>query len=145
MRPLLKDTRGQMTVELAVVFPVLIAVAFIAMNALQFFGLCSSFDRTAHAFMRTVAASPAYGQDAETVRSLIEDGLFHHYEDRAEIQVSVAYRGVAPDLDRFTAEMTYHPTLFGLGLRTEVMGVALPPLVHRTQLTLDRYKPGVFL
>ena len=38
------DERGQMTVELAAAFPVLIIVAVIAVNALAFFSECAAFD-----------------------------------------------------------------------------------------------------
>lgn len=145
MRALWNDERGQMTVELAVAFPVLIAVAAIAMNALQFCALCSTFDRAAHNLVRTVAASPAYGQDAESIRALVEEKLFRRYEDEPGVEVGVAYQAEAPDLDRFTAQLVYHPSLFGMGLRGEVFGVSLPALTHSTQFTVDRYKPGVFL
>lgn len=145
MRMLWSDEKGQMTVELAVAFPVLLVVAVIAMNAMQFFALCSTFDRTAHNLVRTVAASPAYGQDAASSCAAIEEKLFRRFEDEPAIEVSVEYQAVVPDLDRFTAQLTYHPTLFGLGLRSEVFGVSLPALTHSTQLTVDCYKPGVFL
>ena len=35
--------------------------------------------------------------------------------------------------------------LFGLGLKSEVMGVALPKLSHTEELVVDCYKPGVLL
>ena len=57
--------RGQMTVELAVVFPALLAVAVIAVNALLFFSECAAFDRVAREAVRLHAASPAYGQGLE--------------------------------------------------------------------------------
>ena len=38
-----------------------------------------------------------------------------------------------------------HATLFGLGLKSEVMGVALPKLSHTEELVVDCYKPGVLL
>ena len=41
----LDDDGGQATVELAVVLPVVIIVAVIAVNALTFFGACAAFDR----------------------------------------------------------------------------------------------------
>lgn len=42
-----RDERGQMTVELAVMIPVLVAIAVIAMNAMLFFSECAAFDRLA--------------------------------------------------------------------------------------------------
>ena len=45
----------------------------------------------------------------------------------------------------FSATLEYMPTLFGLGLRSEVMGVAMPKLSHTEELVVDCYKPGVLL
>lgn len=49
---------GQMTVELAVAFPVVVAVAVIAMNALLFLSECAAFDRVARDAVRVHATSP---------------------------------------------------------------------------------------
>ena len=51
--------------------------------------------------------------------------------------------GFALGLTRFTARIEYAPTLFGLGMRSEIFGVALPPLVHEVDLVVDAYKPGI--
>ena len=45
----------------------------------------------------------------------------------------------------FRATLEYFPTLFGLGLRSEVFGVELPGLSHTVDFTVDQYKPGVFV
>ncbi|MEG1098291.1 MAG: TadE/TadG family type IV pilus assembly protein, partial [Raoultibacter sp.] len=72
----LRET-GQMTVEFAVVFPVLIIVAVIAVNALLFFSECAAFDRVARDAMRVYAASPEYGQTPDQacarVRAVLDD------------------------------------------------------------------------
>lgn len=53
-------------------------------------------------------------------------------------------RGAAAEgHDRFTATLTYRPTLFGLGMRSSVLGVPIPPLSHRASMVVDCYKPGV--
>lgn len=46
-------------------------------------------------------------------------------------------------LVRFTARMEYSPTLFGLGLRREIFGIALPPMTREVSMVVDAYKPGV--
>ena len=38
-------TPGQMTIEFVIAFPAMIAVAFVAINAVLFFSDCASFDR----------------------------------------------------------------------------------------------------
>ena len=40
-----RKTPGQMTIEFVVAFPAMIAVAFVAINAVLFFSDCASFDR----------------------------------------------------------------------------------------------------
>ena len=48
------DDRGQMTVELLVVLPVVLIVAVVAVNALTFFGDCAAFDRVARNAVRQI-------------------------------------------------------------------------------------------
>lgn len=135
---------GQMTVEFAVVAPVLFAVAVIAVNALLFFSDCAAFDRVAREAVRICAASPAYGQGLEQSRaqvaSLIEGSLDQPYLDSR-----VAVEGAVGGRTTFSATLEFSPTLFGLGLKSSVFGVALPHLEHTVALTVDAYKPGVLL
>lgn len=141
----MRDDRGQMTVELAVAFPALIIVAVIAVNALTFFADCAAFDRAAHNLTRAIAASPGYSQDTAQSCDLIKMELERTFADRDNLDLSVTHGSAGLDLNRFTARLTYHPTLFGLALRSEIMGVGLPALTHSTQLVVDCYKPGVIL
>lgn len=138
----LDDERGQMTVELLVVLPVVLIVAVIAVNALTFFGDCAAFDRLARNAVRLCAASPAYGQDvgqsALDVRAMVEEAM-----GRDNLEVEAEASGGALGHATFTVTLRYAPTLFGLGLRDEVLGVRLPHLEHRTSLTVDPYKPGM--
>lgn len=135
---------GQMTIEFAVALPVLIVVAVIASNALLFFSECASFDRVAREAVRVCAASPAYGQGLEQsraqVQSFIDESFSAPYLS-SEVGVSGGGLGHAT----FTATLEFSPTLFGLGLRDEVFGVALPRLKHVATMTVDVYKPGVVL
>ena len=57
----------------------------------------------------------------------------------------VAVEGTADGHARFTATIEFSPTLFGLGLKSSVLGVALPRLEHAVSLTVDPYKPGMLL
>ncbi|HIT45439.1 MAG TPA: hypothetical protein IAC28_05020 [Candidatus Aphodovivens excrementavium] len=135
---------GQATIELVVVFPVLLAVAFIVMNATLFLSECASFDRMVPQAVRVHAASPSYGQDAQQAKSLIESQLQEEF-DKENLSVSVAVRTVSGGMLRFDATLEFAPTLFGLGMRSEFFGVALPKLSHTASLTVDRYKPGVVI
>lgn len=134
--------RGQMTVELCVVFPVIIVIAVIATNAMLFFGQCAEFDRVGRNAVRTFAAVPAHGEDGGSaqaqVQSAIEGAL-----DADNLDVSVAsskdFRGYA----EYVMTLRFHPTLFGLGLKQEVFGVALPALTHESRIVVNPYKPGM--
>lgn len=133
-----------MTVELAVAFPVLIIVAVIAVNALTFFSECGSFDNLFRDAVRVHATSPASGQGVDQSSALVQAGLSTAFA-KANEQVSVSVEGVSGGHTRFTGTLEYWPTLFGLGLRTSVFGIALPPLSHEVSMTVDCYKPGVLL
>lgn len=136
--------RGQMTVELAVVFPVLLVVAVVAVNALLFFSECAAFDRVAREAVRVHATSPAYGQGLEQSRAQVAQTV-EQALDQPYLASRVAVEGAAGGHARFTATLEFSPTLFGLGLKSSVFGVALPHLEHAVSLVVDPYKPGVLL
>ena len=131
-----------MTVQLAVAMPVLIIVAVIAVNALTFFAECAVFDRVAHEAVRVHAAAPAYGQSLGQSCALVEQDI-RAALGADNLDVSVTSGSAGFDCEQFTATLEFHPTLFGLGLRTEVFGVAMPALSHTTSYVVDVYKPGV--
>ena len=135
---------GQMTVELAVAFPVLVVVAVVAVNALLFFSECAAFDNAFRDAVRVHATSPAYGQDLEQSRALVASALAESF-DRPFEESRVAVEGTAGGHVRFAATLEFRPTLFGLGLKTSVFGVPLPTLPHTVALTVDCYKPGVLI
>ena len=139
-----RESRGQMTIELAVAMPVLIIVAVIAVNTITFFADCAVFDRVAHDAVRVYAASPAYGQGADQSCALVEQDILAAL-DADNIDVAVSHGSVGFDFDQYTATLVFHPTLFGLGLRSEVFGVALPALSHDTAYVVDSYKAGVIV
>lgn len=135
---------GQMTVELAVAFPVLIIVAVIAVNALLFFSECGAFDNAFREAVRVHATSPSYGQGIEQSRAQVESALTTSFDQSFEA-AHVSVEGVAGGYARFSATLEFSPTLFGLGLKSSVFGVALPSLTHTVSFTVDCYKPGVLL
>lgn len=137
-----RSTCGQMTIELAVAMPVLIIVSVIAVNVVTFFGECAVFDRAVHEAVRVYAASPAYGQGLGQSCALVEEAA-REAVDAPNVEVSVGYGEMGFDYVEFSATLEFHPTLFGLGLRSEVFGVALPALSHTTSYVVDVYKPGV--
>lgn len=141
-RGLSSDESGQMTVEFAVAFPVMVIVAVIAVNALLFFSDCARFDRMARDAVRVHAASPGYGQMLGDSVSLVADELEGSF-DGDHIAVSVTAEARSSGHTEFIATLRFHPTLFGLGLKSSVFGVDLPALEHAVSMTVDVYKPGV--
>lgn len=138
----LRDGCGQATVEFAVALPVLIAVAVIAVNALLFFSECAAFDRAFRGAVRVFATSPAYGQGSSDACAGIVAALEETFpDDNLDVSVEAEDGGFGHVTYRGTISFT--PTLFGLGLKSEVFGVALPRLEHSATLTVDPYKPGV--
>ncbi len=135
---------GQMTVEFVAALPVLIAVAAVSVNALTFFGWCAAFDNDFRDLIRVYAASPAYGQGIGDTCALVERALDERLS-ADNLSVSVSAHGISAGHTSFSATLEYMPTLFGLGLRSEVMGVAMPKLSHTEELVVDCYKPGVLL
>ena len=136
------NKRGQMTVELVVCLPAALLIALISVNALTFFSECAAFDRQARNAIRVVATSPGYGQDTTDSVRLIEQALGGFSSvDNLECRVSAHSNLIG--LTRYEAELTYHFTLFGLGMKREFFGVALPALTHRVSLEINSYKPGM--
>lgn len=135
---------GQMTVEFAVAFPVMIIVAAVAVNALLFFSDCARFDRVARDAVRVHAASPGYGQTLADSVGLVAGDLEASIDD-GRLSVFVSAEGVSAGHAKFTATLRFSPTLFGLGLKSSVFGVELPTLEHSVSMTVDAYKPGVLL
>jgi len=131
-----------MTIELAVAMPVLIAVAVIAVNACTFFADCAVFDRVARESVRVYTTAPAYGQDVGRSAALVEEAV-RDQMGADNLSVSVEHGVTGADFDEYTVTLAYYPTLFGLGLRSEVFGVSLPHLVHEARYVVDSYKPGV--
>lgn len=138
------DESGQMTVEMAVAMPALIVVAVIAVNACTFFYQCAVFDRVAHEAVRVYATSPAYGEGPGQACASVEQAVRSQLDDQ-NLDVSVAYAKVGADFDEYRVTLGFQPTLFGMGLRSEVFGVSMPQLEHTTSYVVDSYKPGVIV
>ena len=139
-----REDAGQATVELAVVLPVAIAIAVIAVNALSFLGTCAAFDRMARQAICAYASAPDAGQGPAEVAALVE-GELEEALDAPNLTIEVTVQGTAASFQRYGARLSFAPTLFGLGLKDEVFGVSLPRLVHEVDLTVDAYRPGVLL
>ena len=135
---------GQSTVELMVVLPVMLLIALIVVNAMLFISDCAAFDRLACQAVRVHAASPGYGQDAQRSCALVEDQLARAF-DEENLSVEVSVKSGSGGTLSFHARLEFTPTLFGLGLREQILGVSLPALSHEAVYVVDPFKPGVIV
>lgn len=137
-------TRAQMTVELCVVFPIAIVISAMVVNAVTFFGYCSEFDRAARNAVRVVAASPEAGQSRSDAVGRIGAQIAESI-NAPNTSCEVASSVDAEGMQTYKATLKYWPTLFGLGLKTSVFGIPMPPLSHVSSMTVDPYTPGEIL
>lgn len=137
-----KSEKGQATVELAIMFPVVLVVAVIAVNAIMYFSECSKFDRTVKQTISMLGTSPGYGENSQNVKANLQKSLDEVF-DKEYLEVSTSLESVSGDFNKYSAELKMHPTLFGLGLKSQVFGVSLPTLNHKQELVIETYKPGV--
>lgn len=142
--PRWSDRSGQVTVELAVVLPVVIVVAVIVVNAMTFFAECAEFDRVGRNAVRMCAASPSGSVELSRIAAEVESAVEESMALDAD-EVEVLARQVDSGHAAFELVLRFRPGLFGMGLRDEVFGVQLPVLTHAVELTVDRYKPGMFV
>ena len=136
------DERGQMTVELAAAFPVLIIVAVIAVNALAFFSECAAFDHVFRDALRVHVTSPAAAQGIAPSSALLQPALSAAFDAENEA-VRVSAEAVSGGHTRSTGTLAYMPTLFGLGLRSTAFGIPLPPPPHAVTIAPACYPPGM--
>lgn len=134
----LEGEGGQMTVELCIVFPVVIVIAVMAVNALLFFSDCAAFDRIGRNVVRVLAASPSTEDDASILAAKIASAVAAEtgMEDVA-CTPSVADGSIVC----FTLTCSFEPTLFGMGIRSSIWGVPLPKLEHSCALSVDVHSP----
>ncbi len=136
---LLKDFRreaGQMTVEAAVVFPVLLAIGFISVQAFVFLGDCAAFDLVARDAIRLQADDGTdCSQCAAEVCARIEEGLGMDHES-----VSVSCERTAAGHMAYKAKISFSPPF----LRdAQVFGVRVPALEHELSFSVSPYRSGV--
>lgn len=148
---------GQMTVELAVIVPVVIVVALTVFNLMRFVEVCAVFDQVALDAVISQGVSPA-GELSEVasvgaVEHCIEDALASERctvsvsTDQATTSVSGG-KGivfpVSPLLTDFTCTLTYRPwpssfVIAGVAYESPVV------LTHSRSIVVDRFRPGVVI
>lgn len=125
-------------------FPVALALAVIAMNAGLFLSECAAFDRIACDAIRAEATSPPFGEGLGDACARVKETIEGDFA-RDFLSVEVESEPADGRMVAYSATLRFVPTLFGLGFKSEVFGVALPSLSHTVSLTVDPYRPGVLL
>ena len=138
------EETGQMTVELCAFLPVALVIAMILFNSMSFLGQCEEFDRSARNAIRAYAVSPEYGQTKDVSLQKISGEIESQFDD-PNVTCTVEARSEYQGIDVYQASMKYRPTLFGLRMADEILGVPLPALNHSTTLAVSAYKPGMLL
>ncbi|MDO4428650.1 MAG: hypothetical protein Q4B91_03980 [Atopobiaceae bacterium] len=144
-----------MTVELAVITPVVIVVALVVLNLMGFVEACAAFDQVALDAVVAHGVAPSgeqsEGRAASEVRSAIEELLGR--EGRCEVEVRAEAVGMgatssglvmSPLLTRYVCTLTYRP--WPRLLRMPGVTYEAPlALRHECELVVDRFRPGVVM
>lgn len=143
---------GQMTVELAVLTPVVIVVALVVLNLMWFVDACAAFDQAALDAVVTHGVAPSGEQSqrgaVEEVRVALSEALGREgcgVEVRAEPVgegLGESAFAISPLLTRYVCTLTYHP--WPRLVRMPGVTYEAPlALRHERELVVDRYRPGV--
>lgn len=156
MRPalrLLGDSRGQMTVELAVLVPPAIIVALIVYNLMCFIDACAAFDRLSLDAVVAHGVAPSGTQTQDTAASEVESAIVSALGRESSCEVGVSVEDVdsgesagsfvvSPLLRRFVCTLKFKP--WPRYLRMPGITLEAPlALTHERSLVIDRYRPGV--
>lgn len=149
---LARSREGQMTVELAVLTPVVMVVALVVLNLMGFVEACAAFDQAARDAIVAQGVAPPGEQSeigaVEGVQVTLEELLGR--SDRCEVEVrteptSGTGQGsfaISPLLTRYVCTLTYRP--WPRSVRFPGITYEAPlALRHECSLVVDRYRPGV--
>ncbi len=141
-----------MTVELAVLTPVVIVVGLVVLNLMWFVDACSAFDQAALDAVVAHGVAPSGEQSqqraVEEVRAALSEALGRK-GCGVEVRAEPAGEGpggaafaVSPLLTRYICTLTYHP--WPRLVRMPGVTYEAPlALRHERELVVDRYRPGV--
>ncbi len=140
-----------MVAEMAVMVPVILVCALVAMNGAWFANLCAQFDRVATDVALAQGVSPSGEQDASSAATQVKSAIEAAMDDPSlEIEVSVEHLdplqegifSLSPSRVRFTCSMGYrpHPSSFSIAGAS----FALPVLVtHTRSIVVDASTIGL--
>lgn len=140
-----RGERGQITVEFAVVMPVILLVMVIAIDCMVFIGQCARFDNVVPQRIIALATSPASGEyELETRVSAVTTALEDDFSTLGQT-VTVEYEQSDALLDGtvvFTCTLSMPPWPLGNAGAT-LFGTRIPlALTHECTFAIDPYTPG---
>lgn len=146
---------GQMTVELAVVAPVVVVVALVVVNLMGFVEACSAFDQAAPDAVVAHGVAPAGEQTQMSavgeVQAALAESVGRAQTCEVEVRAETVDAGesstlfvISPLLTRYVCTLTFHPWPTRLRLPGITLEAPLA-LTHERELVVDRYRPGVVL
>lgn len=121
-----------MTIECAVCFPVLLALALVSYNATSFICACSEFDRQFCEEVRIHATSLDAYSTVTSVCDDINEAMNTHYVPPENRIITAREQGLG--IVRFTGEMIFEPTVFGNRVLQGMGLTKLTSLRHKTSL-----------
>ena len=151
-----RGERGQMTVELDVLMPVLIVVALIVLNIVRFCGACAVFDRVAPDAVLSHGVAPSGNQSLASSEARVAEAIGHAV-DSEMCEVEVVAEGGVPEKKGAGVTFPVSPllTTYRCTLRYRpwpgsfvIAGMAYEPpavLRHVRTIVVDRYRPGVIV
>ncbi len=144
-----------MSVELAVMVPVVIVVGLTVYNLMRFVEVCAVFDHVALDAVVSQGVAPEGEQDqinaVDSVRSCIEDALD---SNRCSVEVEAQQLSpsvtdaqgltfpVSPLLTKFECTLSWHPWPGSFVIAGVVYDSPIA-LTHSRSIVVDRFRPGV--
>lgn len=147
-----REDRAQATVEMAVVAPVLIILALIVYNLMQFACAVARFDRVAPDVVLAQGVSPqgdaTLGKTA-TVESTLQEAMDSYpvqvaVTNEADSVAGVELLSLVAAPQRYSCEMTFEPWPQNIAIAGVALGSPLQ-LKHERIVVIDPWRPGVVL
>lgn len=149
-RILVREERGQMAVEFAVLMPVIIVVALIVFNVLRYAELCARFDRVAPDAVLTQGVSPEGSTGALASVDAVSTQLQGAMGNNVEVSVSAENLGLssgaalvnlAAGTTRFTCTFVFYPWPSSASIAGA--SFSAPAITHTKELVVDCYRAAI--
>ena len=152
---ILNNKDGQMTVELAVLIPVVVVVALIAINLMEFIDACAAFDVLSSDTVISQAVSPSQGVDTGALCAQLEGDIASGLQRESSCSVSVRCedQGLAegsltncllPHYVKYVCTLKFKPWPRNLNL--PIVSYSAPlGLSHEKSIVVDMFKSGVVI